>query len=141
MKADDVFDAPLTELGVKQADEAGGDREVMEKIKGVELICASPLSRAIDTAGHVFKAAAAGTPRYILEDLREINGWMVNGKRRRRSQLADLYSADGWDLSNIATDEDVLFNPEELEGDKSVRDRANEVKNVYFILGVSLFDL
>ena len=104
MKADDVFDAPLTEAGREQARCAGEDTVMVAKARGVDLICASPLSRAIDTANAVFKSAPMSTPRFVLEDLREISGWMVNAKRRRSSELAKLHT--GWDVtSNVLTEE------------------------------------
>ena len=67
MKEDDVFDAPLTAAGVEQARLAGEDEAMAATAKGVELICASPLSRAIDTANLVFKGSDRSTPRYVLE--------------------------------------------------------------------------
>ena len=81
----------------------------------------SPLSRAIDTADLVFPTAPA--PRFMAENLREINGWLLNGKRRTRSELHLRYPR--YDQSNVLTDEDVLWRPEGLEEDESVRARVN----------------
>jgi len=59
----------------------------------------------------------------VLEDLREINGWLLNGKRRTRAELNNRYPT--FDTSMVLTDEDVLWQAEILEEDESVRARVN----------------
>ena len=80
MRADDCFDAPLTPLGTQQSRDAAAAMAARVAVADLELLVASPLSRALDTAELVFGAATC--PRVCLESLREINGDMVNAKRR-----------------------------------------------------------
>ena len=123
MKVDDAFDAALTPAGVQQAIAAGSLPPSKAAAASLQLVVTSPLSRAIDTADLVFPANSEAAPRLMHESLREITGWLLNGKRRTRSELSELYPE--YDQGNILTDEDVLWKPEELESDKSVRARAN----------------
>ena len=52
MRQDDAFDAPLTQLGVEQARAASSEAAAVAA--QTELVVASPLSRALDTADLVF---------------------------------------------------------------------------------------
>ncbi|CAK0834826.1 unnamed protein product [Prorocentrum cordatum] len=71
MAADDAFDAPLTEAGVRQAAEAGARAQELGLLLGVELAVASPLSRALDTADALLPPSGpdrGGPRRAVLEE-------------------------------------------------------------------------
>lgn len=88
MRIDDAFDACLTPLGQQQAKSAG-KRVCPQKVQQVELIVTSPLSRAIETSKLAFPSLQR---RHILvESFREINGWLLNAKRRSRADLAKKF--------------------------------------------------
>lgn len=125
MAADDAFDAPLTELGRQQAADAGILACENESLKGVQLVVASPLSRALDTADAILPpggshGGAGGARRLVLEELREISGLLLNAKRRPRSELEELYPA--WDFSSIAQ-ADELWTAE-LEAEEACAERG-----------------
>lgn len=113
MQQDDCFDAPLTDLGVQQA------QLVPQPGRTVELMVASPLSRALHTAE--LAGGAATTNRVCYEGFREINGWLYNAQRRRKSELQTLFPS--WDFSHLATEEDALWTPE-LETTVDCRERG-----------------
>ena len=58
MQEDDCFDAPLTELGREQAAAARYSAAAQAAAQHIDLVVASPLSRAIGTADLVFPAAS-----------------------------------------------------------------------------------
>ena len=100
MKDDDEFDAALTAKGRSQAKACGATEACQAARGGVELICASPLSRALDTANlafpdaHLPRCVSNGKRRVCLESLREINSKLreanevlVEAATRRLQQL------------------------------------------------------
>ena len=89
MGEDDAFDSPLTELGEKQAIDAGRQKHIKHALNDVEMVVSSPFSRAIKTADLVHQRRE--TKRVCLEDFREINGKLLNAKRRTRTELEGLY--------------------------------------------------
>lgn len=116
MKEDDAFDADLTELGRAQASGAAQTPLGAKVDASVQLVVSSPLSRAIDTAMLVLPRATAQGPTKFLahDDLRERSGWMLNAKRRTRTELASKYP--GCDITSyLPDDEDTLWKEEELE--------------------------
>ena len=90
----------------------------------IQLVLSSPLSRAVNTADMVFPSEALpnAPPRIILENLREINGWLLNAKRLTKAQLRDKFPA--WDFSLMEDEEDVLWQPDELEDKESTAERG-----------------
>jgi broad specificity phosphatase PhoE len=118
MHEDDAFDARLTALGEAQATNAG--EMYSEKLESVELVVSSPLSRAIKTAD-----LAAGphkfTNRVCVEHFREINGWLLNAKRRTRIDLQERFH-ESWDFNNLA-EEDENWT-ETLETEESCAERG-----------------
>ena len=105
MKEDDVFDAPLTPTGVAQAREAASRAAAAAVAASAELVVASPLSRALDTADLVFPPESTpDAKRCCVEELREINGWMVNAKRKPASQLKSEYAH--WDFDEFGLAEE-----------------------------------
>lgn len=65
-------DAPLTEKGRAQAAETAALVAEMTKDEPLDLIIASPLSRALDT-GRAIQAACGGVPLIIDDRIREID--------------------------------------------------------------------
>ena len=121
MKEDDAFDADLTELGREQAREAGaalGD----ERMAGVQLVMVSPLSRAIETAQLVMPNATSSKPFIAHDLLCERSGWMLNAKRRTRTELANRFPTCSFSL--LESDEDALWNPHELEATNDCAERG-----------------
>lgn len=92
---------------------------------GVELLVASCLSRAIETAQLAFpEAAAAGAGRFLcLESLRERNGWMLCARRRPRSELAARFGGCAFD--SLDAEEDDAWTPE-LEDPAACAQRGYE---------------
>lgn len=109
MQQDDVLDAPTTELGKQQA------LELHKKYSWdhLDLIVSSPLSRALETADIVVPPSNDNTTKRVcVEDFREINGWLLNAKRRDRAELETTFPA--WDFDAITqTDELWTKNLEE----------------------------
>jgi len=97
MGEDDAFDSPLTELGEKQAIHAGRQEHIKHALNDVEMVVSSPFSRALKTADLVHQRG--DTKRVCLEDFREINGMLLNAKRRTRTELENLYPH--WNFDHI----------------------------------------
>mmetsp|Transcript_48204 Transcript_48204/g.114698 ORF Transcript_48204/g.114698 Transcript_48204/m.114698 type:complete len:257 (-) Transcript_48204:172-942(-) len=116
MRQDDAFDAALTPTGLEQA--AGASQH---SIRGVELIVASSLSRAIDTADIIFPPGEQTATRVSRDEFREISGWLLNAKRRTRSELSGRNPS--WDFSGLHSEEDGLWTPD-LEGEAACAERA-----------------
>ncbi|KAL3933325.1 MAG: hypothetical protein SGBAC_010448 [Bacillariaceae sp.] len=104
MREDDCLDAPLTDLGKEQAETAKLNKS------NFDLIVSSPLSRALQTADSVCPPSADHCKRVCCEHFREVNGDLLNAKRRSRSDLERLFSS--WDFSQLSTEEDSLWTPE-----------------------------
>ncbi|KAJ1492853.1 hypothetical protein T484DRAFT_1611100 [Baffinella frigidus] len=129
MRQDDAFDAALTPTGLEQA--AGASQH---SIRGVELIVASSLSRAIDTADIIFPpgenpaSTATGRLKSVsAAGFREISGRLLNAKLRTRSELSGRNPS--WDFSGLHSEttpppsEDGLWTPD-LEGEAACAERA-----------------
>lgn len=95
----------------------------------MDLVVASPLSRALDTADLAFPAAHtpnAQGRRECTETVREILGLLLNGKRRPKSELALLYPH--WGFGAVAHEEDVLWTAwgdAQLENAAGTQQRAH----------------
>lgn len=141
MRQDDAFDAPLTELGENQARE--GAERYRHALQGVDLVVSSPLSRALRTADLTLPPPPHpsvdgngdcdgsggdgdekdGHPRRVcVEDFREINGWLINAKRRDRSDLEDKFRPP-WDFAGLTTETDEAWT-ETLETESSAAERG-----------------
>jgi len=104
MKEDDAFDADLTHLGINQALEQKKKNE--HRLQQVELIVSSPLSRAIKTADLTIcpeKGLSNGRfpTRICVEHFREINGYLLNAKRRELKDLCERFHAS-WDFGLLS---------------------------------------
>ena len=84
MLEDDVLDAPLTALGIEQA-EATHSRVASSSIKP-ELVVVSPHVRAIDTAriASAMPSECRMTP-FVIRGAQGASGVMLNVQRRKRS--------------------------------------------------------
>merc|ERR1711865_1074167 len=103
MTEDDHFDSPLTAL----------ERAALTTCSStLQLIVASPLSRALDTAQLIF-GSPAGARKVCIEQFREINGLLLNAKRKPRDELRPLYPE--WDFECLTGNDDTLWKPEALE--------------------------
>ena len=138
MRQDDALDADLTDLGRQQAKKchednfmAAGERHDDNNKNsnplGIDLVVASCLSRTIDTADLCFPPSSSLTttiikdeetdlsvsvsPRRISIDLfREVNGNLLNGKRRTKSELVKRHT--NWNFDSLTTEEDESWTPE-----------------------------
>jgi len=98
MQEDDQFDSELTPLGIEQA--IRGRDKSQHLLVDVDLVVSSPLSRALKTAD-LFICPERGIDtgvkdtrhpkRICIEDLREINGLLLNAKRRTKAELENLF--------------------------------------------------
>ena len=109
MKEDDAFDADLTEIGREQA--------ISARAPDVQLVVASPLSRAVETASLMYP----GREIVCVEELREWCGQLVNSKRRTASQLKERFPVV--DVSQLNED-DERWDAEVLEEEASVARRG-----------------
>ena len=111
MRKDDALDAELTELGRSQARSVNLPKKDADSI---ELVVSSPLSRAIETAELVLPPttkidpAATTEQRICYEDFREVNGDLLNCKRRERRELVDRWPH--WNFNEIS-ETDELWTP------------------------------
>lgn len=122
MRQDDSIDSPLTALGQSQA------KSVCDQTSGtlrdkIQLVVSSPLSRALQTAD---LAMPTISNRVCVEEWREINGWLLNAKRRTRTDLKQRYPA--WNLDALATDDDKLWT-QELESQSDCGERGYQGLN------------
>ena len=125
MKEDDAFDADLTDLGRQQAREAS--EKLGDRMRAVELVVCSPLSRTLDTATLVLPGPTARGPFLAHDDLRERSGWMLNAKRRTRAEL-DARPAPAVDTRTALWSEtDELWQPDELEPTAACAERGYQL--------------
>jgi broad specificity phosphatase PhoE len=105
MKDDDVLDAPTTDLGKQQAQ----DLHEKHSWDHLDLIVSSPLSRALETCDIIVPPSSDGgtiTPnRVCVEHFREINGWLLNAKRRDRTVLQNTFPP--WDFEGISESDEL----------------------------------
>jgi len=127
MRQDDSLDSDLTELGCRQAQDVY-ERHVAPDLdywkSQIELVVSSPLSRAIRTADlavppSLFESDSSGGEdgaqprrrrrRVVREEFREINGWLLNAKRKTKTHLSDAFPH--WDFDELEHDDDVHWTP------------------------------
>eukprot|EP00557_Chaetoceros_sp_GSL56_P012823 CAMPEP_0176482794 /NCGR_PEP_ID=MMETSP0200_2-20121128/3567_1 /TAXON_ID=947934 /ORGANISM="Chaetoceros sp., Strain GSL56" /LENGTH=271 /DNA_ID=CAMNT_0017879137 /DNA_START=151 /DNA_END=966 /DNA_ORIENTATION=- len=126
MKEDDAFDAELTSLGETQAIMAR--EKYLDKLQNVQLVVSSPLSRAIQTANLVMiqqeqqqQQTTTAAKRVCVELFREINGWLLNAKRRTKTDLQGRFHSPSWDFSGLSMDDETWT--ETLESEESCAER------------------
>jgi len=118
MRQDDSLDSELTDLGMSQA-RTVHQHYCANKLEGgkIQLVVTSPLSRALQTAD---LAIPFVKNRVCIEDVREINGWLLNAQRRTKSALQQTFPT--WNFDALETEEDKLWTPElESQADCSER--------------------
>mmetsp|Transcript_43633 Transcript_43633/g.85248 ORF Transcript_43633/g.85248 Transcript_43633/m.85248 type:complete len:287 (-) Transcript_43633:208-1068(-) len=89
------WDTKLTANGEKQARKL---RDQRKKLGHLDLIVASPLSRALSTASIAFKDDP--TPRIVNADLRE-RMWLSSDVGSPAKELKSRFGDEGWDFSEI----------------------------------------
>lgn len=100
-------DAQLTAVGREQASTVG--RELAAHATVLDLICASPLTRTLQTAKHIAAQLRTTPPIVALEAVRErLDGAQPANARRRRAELQVEHP--GVDFSALADDEDTAFH-------------------------------
>jgi len=126
MQEDDVLDAELTELGKAQAIALAKSKVLQEKLKGVKLVISSPLSRALETAECALPLRNnPSAERISIENFREINGWLLNAKRKPIQTLRNIFK--DWDFTDLESEEDTLWTPS-LESEDSCGERGYQGK-------------
>ncbi|KAG7372578.1 histidine phosphatase superfamily protein [Nitzschia inconspicua] len=130
MRQDDAWDAELTELGREQARRCHDTHfNALLWENKVDLVVSSTLSRAIETAELVYPSSSSSSsttttydiPRISLEQFREINGSLLNGKRRSKSFLRDRFPS--WDFDMLESEEDDTWT-EEMEEYEAAAERG-----------------
>jgi broad specificity phosphatase PhoE len=121
MRLDDSHDSPLTELGREQGANVGNQYQHL--LSGVEMVISSPLSRCLDTANLVAPPTTlTSAKRVVYENFREINGKLLNAKRRNKSELEKLYPE--WSFDNLQSNHDDSWVATELESVESCQQRG-----------------
>jgi broad specificity phosphatase PhoE len=137
MQEDDAFDAELTSLGIEQAIE--GRKKNEHLLQNIDLVVSSPLSRALKTADLTVcpekglpvnnsnnngenseSVSKTHPPRLVIEELREINGWLLNAKRRTRTELQEKFHKS-WDFNNISQQDETWTSTMETYSNCSER--------------------
>jgi broad specificity phosphatase PhoE len=111
MRQDDALDADLTDLGQVQAKSVVSVEQRPDHLSQVQLVVSSPLSRALQTADLVHPASECSS-RVCVESWREVNGDLLNVKRRTVTELNQKFPQ--WNFNGI-TETDELWTPE-MEG-------------------------
>uniref|UniRef100_A0A7S4AUM3 Phosphoglycerate mutase (2,3-diphosphoglycerate-dependent) n=1 Tax=Pseudo-nitzschia australis TaxID=44445 RepID=A0A7S4AUM3_9STRA len=129
MREDDALDADLTDLGKEQANRcyeahfsssasssSSSNNRNKNNPLGIDLVVASCLSRTMDTADLVFPhyenddTKDAAPRRISIDNFREVNGNLLNGKRRTKSEL--LARHPNWNFDSLLTEHDESWTPE-----------------------------
>jgi len=132
MKQDDSFDADLTPLGEEQAIDGRAKNE--HKLRGVELVVSSPLTRTLKTADLTICPQSGfynddnqikdNHPKRIsVENWREINGLLLNAKRLTRSQLQAKFHSR-WDFNSAVSSEADEMWTDSLEAQSDCGERG-----------------
>ena len=120
MQEDDQFDAELTLLGIDQA--KASRQKNRHLLLDVDLVVSSPLSRALKTADLTIcpeqgidrhdESSRRHPKRICYEEWREINGWLLNAKRRTKTELKQLFHPR-WDFDSLVEKDETWT--EEME--------------------------
>ncbi|KAG7343425.1 histidine phosphatase superfamily branch 1 protein [Nitzschia inconspicua] len=124
MKQDDAWDAELTELGREQARRCHHTHfNALLLENKLDLVVSSTLSRAIETAELIYPSTSTThhIPRISLEQFREINGSLLNGKRRSKSFLRGRFPM--WDFDMLESEEDDTWT-EDMEAYEAAAERG-----------------
>jgi len=127
MKIDDAFDAPLTPLGHEESSVAGTNI-CPERLKQVQLLVTSPLTRAIQTAQTAFPPHILQRPHVLMEKWREISGYLLNAQRRPASELQQLHPSI--DCTQL-TEDDKLWTDVLEEKDNCAERAYQGLKDIW----------
>eukprot|EP00930_Biecheleria_cincta_P086197 TRINITY_DN75522_c0_g1_i1.p1 TRINITY_DN75522_c0_g1~~TRINITY_DN75522_c0_g1_i1.p1 ORF type:complete len:307 (+),score=36.89 TRINITY_DN75522_c0_g1_i1:31-951(+) len=123
------FDSPLSVQGLKEAGLlCAGQLKGRGVPPEVEIVAASPLTRALQTATVVFGCAAAGGPRlYALDALREFcsTNYQPCDSRRAPEELAEEFPYV--DFRNVSPGADTLLGPGKVESPDSADQRIRRL--------------
>lgn len=117
MRQDDSLDAELTDLGIEQAQQVYAIHEHV--LSRLDAVISSPLSRALHTAD---LAAPHVSVRLVDESFREINGLLLNAKRRSKSELSRIFPR--WSLDGVVGEHDEDWTEDELEDKRDCGERG-----------------
>lgn len=115
------FDSPLSERGLAESVALGaGTLEGRAAPPRVELVLASPLTRALQTATSVFGAGGGSPAIHSLEALREFNGkaFQPCDSRRGREELEPAFPHV--DFTHVPRGADTLLAPGKVESPDNV---------------------
>jgi broad specificity phosphatase PhoE len=137
MREDDALDADLTELGRDQARQCNAQFFYQRYSSPFKYIVSSPLSRALETADLIYPPSAqlSSCRRVCLEDFREINGNLLNGQRRTKSELRTKFPH--WDFDLIRSHHDDTWT-EEMEPTNDAAERG--YRGLCWLLGLACND-
>jgi broad specificity phosphatase PhoE len=128
MRQDDSLDSQLTDLGRSQAEQVYAKFKHSWKDAAdaaaapFDLVVSSPLSRTLHTADLALPPGLVAN-RVVYESFREINGWLLNAKRRSRKELGQLFPH--WNFGQLSTEEDCQWT-KILETNEACRERGYE---------------
>merc|ERR1719232_547322 len=139
MMQDDSLDSELTDFGRKQAENItcfAGKSDGIDKNNPlkIDLVVGSCLSRTMETADLIFpprirKENTEGSNnntdrirRISLEEFREINGKLLNAKRRTKSELIKKFPH--WNFDALTAEEDESWTHDELEKYEDAAERG-----------------
>lgn len=118
----EMLDPPLTALGREQAKAL---RPACKSLPSVELVVASPLRRATETAllafSHMANGCASGSKFLGHQDISECSGKNICDKRRALEEIKAEFTSVDW--SQIVDEEDPLWT-EERESARGLSDRG-----------------
>lgn len=126
------LDAPLTQVGIHQAEEAGValKQELHEHGLELDLVVVSPLDRTLDTYKTAFQHTNLSAPVVAMELSRETLGICPCDRRKplelKRKEFPHI------DFSSITSDEDSLWSPTHRETDDEIEERARKFLHTIF---------
>lgn len=120
MREDDEVDSKLTEHGRQQAQTIYNLYKDYWETQQIQLVVSSPLSRAIQTADLALPPSIVSN-RVLYEDFREFNGYLLNAKRKSKTEIAETFPH--WTVDLLEHDDDIYWT-EELEGKPKCGERG-----------------
>lgn len=126
MRQDDSLDSALTAIGQQQARDVWNAHRTSPWPHRIQLVVSSPLSRAMQTADFALPPNTYGNERPHLrvlhESFREINGWLLNAKRRSVSEIQRTFPH--WDVEHLHPHEEDSFWTPDLETHRACSERG-----------------
>ena len=117
------FDAPLVEEGILQAKELG---ENSKKLKNIDIVFVSPLTRTLQTAENIFEKNQK-VKIVALDKIKEFpQGIDICNKRRNRIELKEKFKKV--DFSLLDSDSDQMWREDRYEKIDELKERIDEFK-------------